>query len=154
MSVSWRIGCLALSLVMAGPKLLQGQCGPMHYFCGGDYSGHTVIGPAPSGVYPLHGECLFCVNGPCHFGCDESLRSDPDARRVYAQAVEAASHGDATATLRLAPWSGGYVRLNEIRSAVQVMSCSGDLVIASLPLDGPAMAAASAEEVRGPARQH
>ena len=59
---------------------------------------------------------------------------DSTRRAVYALAIEAARVGDVASLVRLAPSIPMYVSINPERHAVQVASCLGSTLVASLQI--------------------
>lgn len=104
----------------------------MYHFC--DQIGHYLQGPSAGGLLNLHGDCMYCPYNDCHPGCNQTLLPDSSRKALYAEALRVALTLDADAVVRYAPELPELVYVNVERNAVQVRSCSGDAVIASLPL--------------------
>lgn len=125
----------ALAIALS-PIESDAQCGPM-VSCAGT-SAHRV--PCPGGapdVQNCHPDCLVCVSGDCHPGCQDSslpLQSKETKRR-FDEIVALAVTADASTVLTAELSSpSGRLYYNRARSAVQLMSCDGSTVIASIPL--------------------
>jgi hypothetical protein len=84
--------------------------------------------------YP-HGECGICAGGACHPVCGYTFNGDFRSKATYEAILVAARRFDASAVLRLAHAGAGYVTYNHERGHVQVKSCSGDGIVASLAVN-------------------
>jgi hypothetical protein len=125
-----------LHLAATVALLLLGRAGPASAQCGVMslcQFGHVVQGPSAGGLQNLHGECLVCVAGDCHPGCNETLLPDSLRKAAYLAVLDLARRTDAEAVSRFAPELPGLVYVNAQRHSVQVRSCSGEAVIANLP---------------------
>ena len=112
------------------------------------FCGHAVWTGCPNGGHYLtslhddwqnpHLECMICVAGwgLCHPLCSYSFdaQTSGSQKTAYEQIIAAARKGDALAVLRLAPAAPQFVQFHERRNAIQVWSCSRDVLIASLTL--------------------
>jgi hypothetical protein len=130
---------LALARTEAVGQVIPGEgefCGHMSFCDPGSYDRHKVQGPAPGDGYDQpHGDCAYCASGfgpDCHFICLPP-GGDLASNEAYTSIVVAAAQGDASTVMRLALLAPRTVRVNLARQSVQVMSCTGEAVIANLP---------------------
>ena len=106
------------------------NCGDLRTLCGGH---NMLLGPSGSTQDP-HSDCRICIDqGGCHSGCNAA---SAEQREDYTRLVAAAEAGDIADLIRAAESAPDYAYYNSDRSAVQVLSCNGTSVIASVPLDG------------------
>lgn len=110
----------------------EGGCGTIKLCTYMGEAGHSNQGPGGN-AKNMHGPCYQCVYGDCHPSC-ETASLDAETRSVYAAVLTAAQDGDAHAVLSAVPNADGYVVVNVERMAVQIMSCTKDSILASLPL--------------------
>ena len=102
-----------------------------------------------------HPECMYCddIDDPsCHDACTPGS-ADFLVAVVYSKMLDAARRGDAKAMAKLAPMASEYVVVNEQRGAIQLLSCTGGEVIASLTLRDRVTLTAVAERLRNTRRQ-
>lgn len=87
-----------------------------------------------------HDTCNICPGSVynCHQECGGFALLTRDA---MTSIMRAADRGDVGTVLLLAPIAGNAVRYNPVRQAVQIMSCSMDAVIATLPVRHPRLLA-------------
>ena len=130
---------LAFASTEAVGQIIPGEgefCGHMYFCIPNTYDPHKVQGPAPGDGYDEpHGDCIYCATGfgpDCHFICLPP-GGDFASNEVYTSIVVAATNGDASTVMRLALLAPRTVRVNLARQSVQVMSCTGEAVIANLP---------------------
>ncbi len=81
-----------------------------------------------------HNNCQYCYStlGICHPSCEPDL--DAAGKAAYSAIVAAARRGDTRKILKLAPAVPEFVRYNVARGAIQISSCDGKSVLASLPV--------------------
>lgn len=127
-----------------------GDCSPPQY-------AHTASGGGSYGGDP-HPQCKVCLvwgdpapAGICHECPQENL--SVDQRVAYSAVRLASAKGDVTQVLRLAAKTGGLVVYNQHRRAIQLVSCSGRDVIASLPIRSAAHVALAVNLPRTPTAQ-
>ena len=133
---------LAVALLLLGASnvataqcndLIEG-CSPQAHVAPSD--GH-LIGP------PSHSTCNLCADGNpylCHSSCWIGLVS-PETRTGYTALLAAAGRGEVARVIAFGAQLADHVRYNTMRQAVQVVSCSGDDVVATLPISAPALIA-------------
>jgi hypothetical protein len=123
-----------LCVLVTAPKPVsaQGSCG--HYnFCFEQQSHSVWPQTENGGADNPHAFCLYCYGPPesCHSFCDIT---DEEERAALDLAVGAASRGDLTALLRVAPKTRGRVVLDGSITAVTVLTCSRRGVLATVAL--------------------
>lgn len=77
---------------------------------------------------------MYCTTGDwrdCHPDCTVSF-ADPLARKLYATVVAQAQQSRVDAVIGLGRAVPDRVYFNQARGAVQVLSCNGESVVASL----------------------
>jgi hypothetical protein len=146
------IACIALSVVAAPVPALQGVesgddfgeggCGkPENSGCG---SGYHRMPPTewPEQFYEnAHQGCMRCIDGSgwgCHPRCDVTFAANPARSSAYERLLRAAAKGDVDEVLKVAFEVPEFVVINRKRSAVQVLSCTRDRLVANLRLRGGA----------------
>lgn len=115
------------------PVEVQAQaCGPLESCSGG----HRTLCPAGYGVLNCHYDCMICVEGLCHPGCQDASAGNlsGQAGKQYALLLEKADRLDVEALLNLASALPGRVFYNAARGAIQVTGCDGVSIAASVPL--------------------
>ncbi len=126
----WRVVLAAMAILVLRVAAARAQCGVMS-LC---QFGHVVQGPSAGGLLNLHGDCLICVIGDCHPGCNQTLLPDSARKALFVEVINLARVGDAAGVARFATKLPGIVVFNRARGSVQVRSCSGDAIVANLPL--------------------
>jgi hypothetical protein len=105
-------------------------CADMFQAC--EFGWHVLQGPG--GNYrgsEAHGDCRMCVDeGTCHSPCI-NFSGDEEELAAYNAALDALRRGDIGAALAVADRAAGYVRVNTVRSTVQILSCDRSRVIAN-----------------------
>lgn len=88
-----------------------------------------------------HSECRFCSFGGCHPWCweEEDQVDAVDLEMIQAQAD--ITRGDLSSLLDRLGVVKKYAVFNEARSAIQLLSCDGDMVVASITVPPAAVAA-------------
>lgn len=123
---------LALCLVVAPADSNAQQCTALIWGCSTE--AHEATGSGTAIGKPSHSSCNICPGSVfnCHSECNPSFGGL--SRAAYIGVLEAAARGEIETVLALAGYLGGQVRYNESRRAVQIFDCSGESVIASLPI--------------------
>ena len=125
----------ATLLAVATPGSAQQQCGNLQW-CGFSDSHSAAAGGSTIGQ-PTHSTCNVCPGSVfnCHAECGGTFGSLENA--ALRSAVAAAARGDIATVVHLGPLTSGRIRFNVDRRAVQILSCVGDEVIATLPITSP-----------------
>lgn len=127
-------------LASDGLILSREACFKMSGCTGGGHYMHS----GPSGPYLIyHDDCAICITpGGCHPGCDDQLAARaPDYKRLVAEANELDVHGVLSAAKAIPE----FAFYNAARASVQVLSCDGETVIASIPVEGGLRRVAAAQ---------
>jgi len=138
---SLRLPLAVMMLLAGGGQRVSGQvaeCGDFgNDSCPPDF--HYVHGGGQNNKNP-HAHCWGpCAPGvECHGVCTGSLVSNPRVYFNYQAILAAADAGDLERVLRLGTKSE-YVTFNHARQAIQIVSCSGTSIVASLPVRSSAM---------------
>ena len=120
------------SLIAIGgaTRVASAQCGHFEACA----SGHKLPPTEASNEFP-HYDCYACLEAPCHPVCGgEEFAQAPALRRAYEDLLDAAGRDDADSVIRLASRLPGFVFFNAFRGAVQIRSCGGSAIVASLPV--------------------
>jgi len=146
MRCSVAVGLLVVGLLGARSESAAAQsCYYLTYGCEGGAQNHFLSEGGAAIGNPFHSDCRWCSNegaGPCHDSCGHGLLPSL-TKSALASALAAAERGDARTVLSLSTILGDRVRFHAQRRALQIMSCSDESVIASLPLTTPALLAAA-----------
>jgi len=108
------------------------DCG---YFAGScQDTGHYFDYSAQSNCFP-HEQCGWCLSGPCHPVCSNcpSFGLNPLQSRLEAL-FAAAAVGDLDQVLNLASDFSNHVSFNRVRQSVQLRNCTGETIVANLPV--------------------
>lgn len=137
-----RTAFAAMLILLAVSSTSEAQCN--HLFEGCSPQAHEA--PPDGSVIgsPSHTTCNLCPDGnpyDCHFSCFRLSSSDSSA--AYNALLAAAESSDVARVISLASALGEHVRFNPRRQSIQILSCSGDGVIATLPVPGSALLAAA-----------
>jgi len=99
------------------------------------------LDPGPDNSCNYHWTCVSCDGeggGACHPMCTASCPVEfgfnPILQMKLVTLQEAVAAGDVDKVLRLAPEMRSYVAYNSARQSLQLRSCTGEGVIANLPL--------------------
>jgi hypothetical protein len=128
-----------LTLVLGVSRASLAQCNDLIDGCSpqaheAPSDGHVIGAPS-------HDTCNLCAEGNaynCHFSCF-GVALSPETRAKYATLLDAASQRNVARVIALGESLGQVVRYNASRRAVQLLSCSGDVVVATLPVADPGM---------------
>jgi hypothetical protein len=102
-------------------------------------NGYHVVPAIGSGVNHAHtSTCKYCYPDgdwqDCHGPCTGRLllAVNPVVRSSYLQALDAAREGDVDRLLAVGSGAPGFVVFNASRGSVQIVSCTGRNILASL----------------------
>ena len=129
--VTW-LTCLGVLVTTPKPVVAQGPCG-LYNFCLEEQTHSVWPYVTNGGAENPHAFCLYCYGPPesCHTFCEIT---DEGERAALDLAVGAASRGDLTTLLRVAPKTRGRVALDVTITAVTVLTCSRRGVLATVAL--------------------
>lgn len=127
---------VALAVLCAAPGKAQVNCGKLSYTACGGPPAHENPATGNTLGLPVHSDCRICTgnNGiyDCHSECGASFGYGSTIGSVYASLLAAAQESDIGTVLALAPLASDFVQFNPSRSAVQILSCTGEHLISSL----------------------
>lgn len=143
-AVSFSVLLIAVSV----PGLVSAQCDIYPQgLCGGSSQSavHSAVAGGTGGgnhhgtvCYTCRCNGELCTPDHCHT-C--GFYQDGEEGGEYALLLEAVDAGDMAETLRLAPRVRSHVYINHERSALQVLSCAGDGIVANIPMSDAQLAA-------------
>ena len=138
---------LAAAVFLVTPSAAEAQqCYRLTYGCNLPNDGsHTASGGGTSVGEPTHATCNICPGGifNCHAECEPTL-VDRLGKEAYRSTVAAARRGDVETLIALGSLVPDYVRYNAERRAVQLLSCTGSSVLATLLVRDARLVAAAA----------
>lgn len=133
----WILAVSATLLAVGSRRTLAQDCAVCVTGC----SPGAHIARSPYGIWASpHTSCNVCPGGECDL-CHEYCVGTFDAlaSAAYRSVLDASQRGDVSTILSLTPLIRHLVQYNVQRQSIQVLSCNGDLIIASFRLKTSAM---------------